>query len=114
MIEFAGEYPRGGTVLLALNFTGTEGEQTSDFDLVEADVRFAGFKPDRIAEDMEKVDQFEVQERPDNEGWFLSFDAPVDLPLGWYVVDVRFTIDGTVLIGAPACFQITEAVTRRP
>lgn len=114
MIEFGGEYPRGGVIRLAIDFSATDGETLADIDLIEADLRAAGFKPSIITEDMPLVGSFTVEERDDNAGWLLTFADTNALALGWYAVDLRMVIGGEPQISPPACLEITEAVTRRP
>ncbi|RYM07990.1 hypothetical protein [Sphingobium cupriresistens] len=116
MIETIYEFPRGSTIRVPIDFDADDGETMADIDLIEADLRFADYKPADVTEDMPKQLACTIEARGDNAGWFVTVEADRSsaLPLGYYVFDVRLTVGGAVTIGQPAAIKITEPVTRRP
>lgn len=110
---FFEDQARGGDIVFPINFRADDGE-TMEGITIEADLRFAGYKPSALTPEMPKVGSFVIEEQSDEAGWFLIIPDAQTLELddGYYVTDVRYTVGEITRNGKPAAFKLYTPVSR--
>jgi hypothetical protein len=110
MIVAIYEFKRGSIIAVPLDFTADDGEVLADVTGMSAWLRFAGFRPSEVTDDMPKVAEFAIEQRGNNEGWILTIDADASAALdpGFHVTDIRV---GDQISPVTAIINITLPVT---